>query len=391
MIQELIPLILSTIHNPFEDDYMLLQWAVGMFICAIGIATIMRQKHRATLPALAFLYTVGSGALTLAFRRTTPFLSAASYATMSVFAITSFSLLMPITTIARFFVALPYFTVFNALIVVVGTLTGKLGVLLMQIPNLPDILMKVFHHMSSLNISPGNHGHIGLLNYSSMNGCLIAIGIPGIFYKFKDGPKRWLAALGLCLVAIGLSSSSIPYGVLFVVCMAWLLHKRNVHPLIYGVAFLFIIVFASVIEAGDLFNSAFRFDAYKIFMGQWIERAHWFQGTGLGTFQVIGPMIQKEMKFMVSMDPKTPSYFWFWLHSDWLQCLFELGVCGFVLYAALFANTMKRFWREGSETSGYLFSTLAGLGATAVFNFPFRYFVIAFLGGLIVAIAYRKS
>lgn len=395
MIESLLFLILGTIHNPDSDDYMMLQWAMGLSLCSL---ILLPRFKGAKLPLLLFIYTMASGCFTLAFRRTTPFISSAVYSTFSVFAISTFCLLASKARIEKMLKAIPYLTVFNALIVTIGSATGEVAKLFLQIPHLPHKLFVIGTHIGSIGKMPGSHGYIGLINYSGMNGTLLAIGIPSVIHMFGEAEDfkqkvAWLFSFAVVGIAILLSASSIPYGIMAVGSAAMFLHfKRDKVGILLSVLSTAIILSCAYgTERAHLFDSAFRFPAYKLYMTQWYEHAHWFTGTGQGTFQVIGPMVQKEFSFMVNTDPNKTSFFWLWLHSDWLQVLFEGGIIAFLLYASLFANMLKKFWREQTDSGAFLFATTAAFGSAAIFNFPVRYFVMAFLVGLLVRAAYETD
>jgi len=227
-------------------------------------------------------------------------------------------------------------------------------------------------------VSIGNHGFTGFILNASMNGCLIAVGAATAIKE-----KAWL---GLCIIviAVTLSLSSVPIGVLCVSLSAYLICRLRGKGVL---KWLLVVAVASLIcglvSSGEyLFNSAGRFEAYKIFMTEWWQRGMILFGTGIGTFQAMAPQMQAKYNFMMQQNGE--GHYWPSMHSDWLQCLFELGVVGLILYIALFYKTMKTLY-ENNE--GVSFSVLAGIGSTALFNYPFRYAVFGVIAVYIVRLS----
>ncbi len=65
-------------------------------------------------------------------------------------------------------------------------------------------------------------------------------------------------------------------------------------------------------------------------------------GTGLGTYHVLSPILQRMAKGMV--DPTQG--WWNTLHNDPLQMLFECGLVGFVLLLATYYSALTKVLRE---------------------------------------------
>jgi len=228
-------------------------------------------------------------------------------------------------------------------------------------------------------VSIGNHGYTGFLLNASMNGCLIALGAGIAINK-----KMW-GGLLLITLAVTLSLSSVPIGVLCVVVGAYLIcHFRGKEALKYiGATAVLTLICGAISSGKHLFDSAGRFEAYRIFMTEWLTRKMYFFGTGLGTFQAMSPQMQAKHGFM--MEQTGYGHWWSSMHSDWLQCLFELGIFGLILYGCLFYKTLKTFYAREEHV---LFSVMSGIGAIALFNYPFRYSVF---GVIAVYVVFRAS
>lgn len=250
---------------------------------------------------------------------------------------------------------LPFFTTINSVLVLWAALNNK--------------------------ILSGNVGYSGLLDYSSMNGCLIAICLPMLFSE-----KKWIQSC-LAVGAIVASGSSMPYGVAAVGVGALAL-KRRMFSGLFWVICVFALGFA--FEKHDFFNSAGRLGAYKTFITAWWDKGYIWNGMGLGSFSFLGPTIQCEKLFEVSFINGTcTGNFWGWLHSDWLELLFDTGIVGLSLGLLLvIAVTVKLYVYKGINHEG-LFSMWLSINAMAVFNYPKEFFVLSFLYVLLIVLACR--
>lgn len=225
------------------------------------------------------------------------------------------------------------------------------------------------------SITYGNKGYTGLFLNASINGCLNAACI-GAVLRHKH---KWEVAL--VTLAVTLSNSSVPIGVLFVAAASYLISSYRKKDVLKYVALAGAVCLAcGLISSGEyLFNSSYRFTAYKVFLAEWWERGMILFGTGAGTFAPMVPQMQAKHSFMMNWDGE--GHVWLAAHSDWLQCLFELGIVGLVLYAGLFIQTTKRLYTQSNHA---LLSILCGIAATALFNYPFRYSVFGILAVVIV-------
>lgn len=216
-------------------------------------------------------------------------------------------------------------------------------------------------------------GYSGFVDYSGMNAVLMALGIP--FIK----KVLWIVPV---VAAIILSKSSIPYGVMAVMGGAFLVSKYRARLNPVYLLVLVPMLIGLAVEKGQLFDSAKRFDAYRLFFLAWKKDSNWWIGSGPGSFQSLAPIVQIKNGFMIGKDH---SYFWLWAHSDWLQNLLENGIIGSILVMALFTTVLVRLYRKNDAQ---LFSLACGIGSAAIFDFPIRYFSMAFLTIFIIASAY---
>ncbi len=232
-------------------------------------------------------------------------------------------------------------------------------------------------------------GISGFLDYSGMNGVLIALcAIPLLSYPLR-GANRYIIPVAwvLNLSAIVLSKSSIPYGVLACGIAAYFLCERRmgIKAIAIGAcAVVGTLVFAYLFERSGLFDSAKRFHAYQVFMGTWWNSKFVWLGTGPGTFMALSREIQLATGFEILGDGRM--YSWKWIHSDYpLQTFFEWGVVGGILCGAVLIEILYKLYARNEKA---VFALAIGLLSSAVFNFPCRYSITALLIAYCVGAAY---
>jgi O-antigen ligase len=120
-------------------------------------------------------------------------------------------------------------------------------------------------------------------------------------------------------------------------------------PVILGFGYLY--------KGENLISSSGRVSEWKLFMDWWLENSNRWIGTGSGTAQWLGPVIQA----------KTESLF-VWFHNEYLQILFEQGIIGLGLAMALLVICIKKAWRRP-----WLLSTIGGIGFSFFTQFPLRF------------------
>ena len=92
-------------------------------------------------------------------------------------------------------------------------------------------------------------------------------------------------------------------------------------------------------------------------------------GRRFGEFLVIGP----------SLTSQQDGVYFIWLHSDWLQTLFEQGFIGFNIILFMYLHALNR-----SRFNPKLFAALAAYGAFAVANIPLRYPLAGLFGAILL-------
>lgn len=348
-------LFLSSLHT--STDYMRVQWFIGLALMIIGISYSIYRRYG--IPwALATGYFFLNSLYLFAypenrFNKSGTEVRAliAHYAEMQVicgFLALMFFLSLKERTFYGFKSAFALSGIANSVYVVIGCLFG-------------------FGRLSS------NPGYSGIIDYAGLNGAFIVSLMPFV-QDVREKWPRWVS-LALCTIAVILSKSTIPVGMLV---LYFLLSKEFSLKLKIGaIAVVTIGILASfgILEKRDFFSSAGRFEAYRIFMRFWWDRANMFTGFGPATFQTIAPDVQLAAKYMIEKDTNVIHLF-LNLHSDFLQTLFENGIIGLSLLLALCAVILRRYLWNGDHTCFLSFFLIV---SNAVFSAPTRYFPFCLL------------
>lgn len=356
-------LFLVSLHN--GDDYINFQW-FGFFICVavsflpgLSLATPL-----STAIGLFLSYAVAHCAYIFAFKQnmfagspSEALVVISYYAAYQLLCLLGAALIFSLTgkKTKEFSSAFGYYCLCNSVYVLIGFIAGfgklKWGI-----------------------------GYSGFLDYASVNGCLIAATFPFVLTLFKN--KRLLFAASLLpLAAVFASKSSVPVGGLMVAYLALVFSycRDNLRAFILPV-----ILMAGVFLVGssfldkNLFDSGYRFEAYKLFMGFWFNKAPMLTGFGPGTFVVLAPQVQLETNYMIT---GTTGSFWLFLHSEWLQLLFEYGVIGLLLCLVIFYLTCLIFYRNRRHE---MLAAFLSLSASNLFNFNLRYAAGSLLLGFLL-------
>jgi len=226
----------------------------------------------------------------------------------------------------------------------------------------------------------------GLCRNTSADGTLLAIMVPFIF---SWASRRKLSAhliVLIPLIAILLTKSSVGIGG-FILGAVIYYSLRTVRIVSFK-KWLFLIFIALVIMTisariyigSDFFDDTHRFQAWAFFMKWWaqdIDRVIF--GTGFGTFWAYGPWLQYSKQFTPHLEIFT------FMHNDWFEILFEIGVIGFIL-------AFWQYLRGLVNTSRIeIFTSMVVLGACAFFNMPFKYPLSCGICFLILSMAISKE
>ncbi len=218
-----------------------------------------------------------------------------------------------------------------------------------------DRLMKSFHWIILYSIICVWTQRDGFMIAPSFNTALIALYLP-----FADIPLALTS-----LVTIGTHHGSTA---LLILAAYLALFMR-----VWSVFIIPVLLLVAYFHSNQAwFDSADRIEHWRRYMAFWAS--DWKQiaiGSGPGTFMYLGMML----------DEFKPPFF-LAMHSDWLQCVFELGLVGLALIGWTIFKCLKRARRNPQVIAGIL-----GCMAMACTYHGLRFFPSAILAALI----FRKS
>lgn len=217
----------------------------------------------------------------------------------------------------------------------------------------------------------------GILYEGSMSGCFAVALLPCFFTG--DEPKtpwehvKFGLSLGLAAAPALLTRQSLPLGCLlafFAICALRLLSWKRA-TLFIGASAALLAGFGLLASRDAFFSSSGRFTMWPIFMQWWAANVDPWLGSGSGSFAVIGPRLSR-------LAPVDMGYYVF-IHSDWLQVLFEQGLVGLGILLSLYAWLLERSWRRFP-----CFLALALYGIFALANMPLHYPLSALYGAFLL-------
>lgn len=219
-------------------------------------------------------------------------------------------------------------------------------------------------------------GTIGMLGNRSIGASFLAVWVP-ISFRHRFG--TYLATLGV--FAILLTPSSMGFLGLLAAIFGLMIPFMGLRSILVtaGLLALTLWLFGPLIDP-DMFHMATRYPVWEeAALFQW-RQGIWSTlcGLGLGSFKVLGhPLVAQHIR---------PGRTWLWLHNDWLQIIFELGIVGFALFLLFYIRTLIRSWDRP-----YLVAGLVSFGAAMVGNYPLHMAVFALLGAWMVKEAFHAA
>lgn len=210
----------------------------------------------------------------------------------------------------------------------------------------------------------------GSLSNPSMNSSLIVVTLPFVIAR-AAGRVRY-AALALSVGAVFLSKGSIGIGMLAVLgglyavrLGYWKLILAAPVPIVAG----------AILFGRELFDSSGRVHMWKFFISNLLNNpVNYAFGTGYGTFGSFSSYLQRIHKV-------AGNQWWMWLHNDWLEIFFILGVVGLVLSIAVYFSALMRFYCRGE---GHEAISLVLLGLMMGVNYPLHHPISAAFAAWIV-------
>lgn len=205
----------------------------------------------------------------------------------------------------------------------------------------------------------------GAFNAGSLDTSMIAVAIIMLLFRPQQFKSLWTLVLStVCLIALIWQKGSTAYFVLAGGLSSYFLARanlsRNPYLLLSCIPIISLIFGLGVFTTGDQFlNPWDRFVEWKRLFEWFWSNANLVVGTGMGSFEVIGPVVQQ------AAGVKKVFLF---MHNDWLQILFEFGILGAILTLWVCADAL---WRARKEP--WLFATLCAFGIAMIPQFPLRF------------------
>ena len=121
-----------------------------------------------------------------------------------------------------------------------------------------------------------------------------------------------------------------------------------------------------------------RFVIWKKTFAYWMKDDVWHKilGVGPGSFEIYGPGIQLQQTV-----PGGLNMVYIWLHNDYLQNLFELGLVGFCLFLALHVQVLYVSYKIEKP---WLFLSAFAFSFIELTQAPFRHAPTSIVGLLIL-------
>lgn len=204
----------------------------------------------------------------------------------------------------------------------------------------------------------------GICLNASMSGCLNAVLLPLFFIGYR---RLHFIPAYFVAVSVLFSGQSQPIALLFISIGVYFLQRGFWKWLLPAVGASVLVGY--LIAGRELFFLNGRDKVWSLLFKFWDDNANPFLGMGLGSFFYIGPSVTVPAF-------KQPFIF---MHSDWLQILFEQGIIGLLL---VFTTYVLCLWNlRGNKP---LFNSLAVFGCFGLANFPLHNPVSAIIGLVLI-------
>lgn len=206
-----------------------------------------------------------------------------------------------------------------------------------------------------------------------------------------------ILVLLLVAAAAYLSKSSMAVGMIAVALGIYLMLRHK-----YWLVFMtgLPLVFGYLSMGKTMFSSGLRFEMWNLFMRIWANNpANWPWGMGYGTFGVFsrniqhsladpekGEEVRKLLGLSSAVNPRN-DHWWVWLHNDWLQLIFDIGIVGLTLGVATYLVAVNSLWRKKDLS---VLASLLLYGILMVFNYPTHVHVSSLFGAWLMLVALLK-
>lgn len=221
----------------------------------------------------------------------------------------------------------------------------------------------------------------GFWQNGTNNASLIAFTLP-LLFTLPIKNKYKIPVIGIPIISIFCTLTSVPVGVLFLAIGTYLFFRLKRYKIVSLIA-LAIVIFSIgyFLDEKHFFSSSLRFGLYKITWNEFWQNGHLLHGEGLGTFHIFGPFFQERYNHDVP-------HWNIFLHNDFLQTLFEVGIIGFLACINMLIFAIYKFIRRKEYL---MLSCLIAWVGCALFNFPLHYPMHAFFGLLLICEAFNEK
>lgn len=211
----------------------------------------------------------------------------------------------------------------------------------------------------------------GFFANTSMGGCFLAAILPMFFDQDLEANVLLVLFLSFVILSTGKNQ---PIALFFLSITVFSIRKINFKAAFFAVISCFFVGWGLI--GHKFFDPSGRVKVWIASMRFWKEHTNHFLGFGLGTYFYIGPKI--------SLPLMGQSFLW--LHSDWLQVVFENGYIGGALVFALFIEAL---WK--SRKNNWLFTSLSVYGSWGIANFPLHNPISGLLGAFLLHSSLAKA
>ena len=226
-----------------------------------------------------------------------------------------------------------------------------------------------------------------MLSNSAIDASFIACLIPCAYHLIQKTDRRNLGILYLTvmLTAIIVTKSSTGIAAVGIATASYLFMEKGVKAIktiiplalsICGAAYFYL--------RGELLNPNGRYGIWRDAFNFYWHETHRAIGAGVGEFFFWGPQIQLHTGNSTGSNGQQALFVW--MHNDWLQILFELGIVGLVGVVILYSFLLKNSWGK----KNYLFPVVCTYGFIALTQMPLRAFPFQILGACLIMQSFEK-
>lgn len=201
----------------------------------------------------------------------------------------------------------------------------------------------------------------GIFNAYSVDSTMAAITFPIVLYNIINRKKTKritvYSVIAITLpVIVSIKTGGTSFFYIFLAeFLVFSILRKEYRIAVIGAVILALTGFARLGEQAYFTNTSGRFETWKKTMVWWVDNVNWFVGSGTGSFWWLGSAIQDKKTGLLAF-----------MHNDWLQILFEQGIIGLALMAALFVQAFRRTKKL------HLRVTLAGISVAMLAQYPLR-------------------